>query len=302
MSLLEGLRRWWEGGRTVADLAGRLDLSAEALAALEPTYDTFTIEKRAGGVRRIAAPDRELKRVQRRILRRLLARLRSHEAAMGFERGRSIVTHAERHTGQAVVIHLDLEGFFPATSSEAVRRFLRAIGWGRRATDLLVRLTTHEGGLPQGAPTSPRLSNLVNVRLDARLAGLAHGFGARYSRYADDLTFSFSRDVGGGRVRELIGLTERLCAEHGYRVHRRKKRHVRRRHHRQSVTGLVVNAGVRLPRETRRWLRAVEHRAAGRAAAAPGRWESGPGPAPTLTPERLAGWRAFRAMVERGGA
>jgi retron-type reverse transcriptase len=142
---------------------------------------------------------------------------------------------------------------------------------------------THEGSLPQGAPTSPRLSNLVNFRLDARLDALARKHGARYTRYADDMTFSFDADDAAS-VRLVVRVAKRILREEGYELHERRKLRVLRRHARQKITGLVVNEGVRLPRETRRWLRAVEHHARERRAL-------------TLTPAQLEGWRAFQKMI-----
>jgi hypothetical protein len=194
---------------------------------------------------------------------------------------------------------MDLKDFFPATKAKRVRAYFRKVGWDRPAAALLTRLCTFDGGLPQGAPTSPRLSNLVNYRLDARLTGLAtrrrlhnprtagrieeRPVGATYSRYADDLTFSFPTD-DRTLVRYVVRMTGYIVGREGYEL--RRKLRVLRRHARQQVTGLVVNARVNLPRKTRRWLRAVEHRlATGRAA--------------TLTPAQLAGWRAFREMIAR---
>ncbi|MBI1913545.1 MAG: TIGR03067 domain-containing protein [Planctomycetes bacterium] len=225
-----------------------------------------------------------MKDLQRRILRRLLKRLRCHAAARGFQPGESIVTHATLHAGRAVVLRLDLRDFFPSTGSSRVYQYFRRIGWNRPAARLLTNLCTHQGGLPQGAPTSPRLSNLLNYRLDARLAAMAARLGAHYSRYADDITLSFGQD-DRDRIRYIIRFVKRAAADEGYRVHGRRKLRIRRRHQQQRVTGLVVNAGVRLPRQTRRWLRAVEHHLrTGRVA--------------TLTPEQFAGWQAFRQMVE----
>ena len=275
------------GKYDVVELTRRLGMSVEELNAVRPSYHLFTLPKRSGGMRQITAPDPELKTLQRRILRRLLARLKVHPAVTGFEKGHSIVTHAAFHADQAVVLRLDIRDFFASTPARRVRDYFRRIGWTDDAARLLTRLTTHEGGLPQGAPTSPRLSNLVNYRMDARLEGLAHRLDARYSRYADDLTFSFSVD-DANRIRRLIASVTVILHESGYRVRRQKLR-IRRRHQQQRVTGLVVNGGrPRLPRGTRRWLRAVEHHlATGRQA--------------TLTPAQLEGWRNFRAMIERQG-
>src|SRR5262245_22800337 len=309
MGLWEWLERWFVRtfpgrGHGVAELARRLGLAEEELRAVEPVYRLFTLPKRSGGTRQILAPDDRLKEVQRRILRRLLRRLRCHPAAAGFERGWSIVTNALPHAGKPVVVRLDLKNFFPSTRAHRVRKYFRKIGWNREAAWLLARLCTHQGGLPQGAPTSPRLSNLVNCRLDARLAGLAaysgprhyrnprtgerirateNRIGVTYTRYADDLTFSFDADDAKA-IHDLIWRVRRIVAQEGYELHLRKKFQIRRRHQRQVVTGLVVNDRVDLPRTTRRWLRAVEHRLArsGRA---------------TLTPAQLAGWRSLQQMI-----
>ncbi len=273
-------------GHGLDELARRLGMSPPELASIQAAYRQFTIPKRSGGHRRILAPQKELKSAQRRILRRLLALLVSHPAATGFERGRSIVTNASRHLGRAVVVRMDLRDFFESTSARRVRRFFRRIGWNRPAARRLGELCTHRGALPQGAPTSPRLANLVNYRLDTRLNNLAAAFGATYTRYADDLVFSFDVD-NRTRTRRLINLVKLIVREEGYRMHTRRKLHIRRRHQQQRVTGLVVNHRVNLPRRTRRWLRAVEHHhATGRSS--------------TLTETQLSGWRAYASMIAGG--
>lgn len=271
------------GGLTLADLSGRLGVGAEDLGRIQVVYREFIIPKKSGGQRRIHAPVPALRTLQRKILCRVLGRLKCHPCATGFERGHSIVTNARVHAGRAVVIRMDLKDFFTTTTSLRVQDYFQRIGWNQAAAELLTRVCTHEGGLPQGAPTSPRLSNLVNIKLDARLAGLSAKLGAAYTRYADDLTFSFGEDDPRA-IHKLIDGVRRLARRAGYRVHRRKKFHIRRRHDRQVVTGLVVNQRARLARSRRRWLRAVEHRLAlGRPA--------------SLTPAQMAGWRSFQRMV-----
>ncbi len=287
MGFLDFLVRVFGGdrGRPVEELAERLGQGVCELRDFRPRYREFTIPKRSGGRRKISAPEPETKGLQRRILRRVLAGLTSHPAAHGFEKGRSIVTNALPHVGKAVVVRMDLEDFFGSTREARVREYFRRIGWSGEAGEILTRVTTHGGALPQGAPTSPRLSNLVNGRLDARLAAAAKRFGAAYTRYADDITFSFAEDDREA-VAAVIGTAGAAVADEGYRLHRRKNMHVRGRRSRQVVTGLVVNEGVNLPRGTRRWLRAVAHR-----------METGRGS--TLTPEELAGWRALVSMIAR---
>jgi len=286
-------------GYGIDELARRLKVDPEELRGTEPRYREFFIPKRGGGQRRIFAPDNGLKQLQRTILRRLLGRLKAHPAAMGFERGRSIVTNALAHQRQAVVLRLDVKDFFTSTQAKRVRRYFRLIGWNRPAADLLTQLCTYQDALPQGAPTSPRLSNLVNYRLDARLSAMAARLGAVYTRYADDITVSFAED-DSEKVHFLRDFVRRVFKEAGYTLHRRRKASVRRRHHRQMVCGLVVNDRVNLPRETRRWLRAVEHRtrmeeAAGLVPLGSNDHECKP---PTLGRSQLQGWRSLRAMLE----
>ncbi len=269
----------------VEELARRLSMSVEHLRSVRAAYHQFTILKRSGGLRTIHAPDAKLKAAQRAILRRLLARLAVHPAACGFERGRSIVTNALPHANRALLLRMDIKDYFHATKTARIRDYFHRLGWDTEATKLLINLCTHKGGLPQGAPTSPRLSNLVNFLLDARLGLAAHKYGAIYTRYADDLTFSFSADLPE-QTHNIIRIVKRVLHDEGYEIHTRKKLHIRRRHERQQVTGLVVNQHVQLPRSTRRWLRAVQHHlATGRDA--------------SLTNAQLEGWRSLQAMIEK---
>lgn len=274
-------RRGW--GMHLQEWARRLDLEVEQLRGIEPSYKETFIRKKRGGMRRLLIPDGNLKTVQRRILRRLLRRLRAHPAAMGFERGRSIVHNALPHTRRKVIIKLDLIDFFPSTPAWRVEAYFRRVGWNAEAAALLTRLCTHEGGLPQGAPTSPRLSNLVLWLLDARIARFVARRKGSYTRYADDITISFPKDYPR-RIRGTIQKVGRLARGFGYKIHRRGKLRILRRHQQQRVTGLVVNDKVQLPRKLRRLLRAVEHRLrTGRAA--------------TLTAEQIQGWRALQDMI-----
>ena len=290
MSIWTSIRRLFGGGRPgyeIEQLAERLEMTVEELRAIQPRYRSFTVPKRSGGSRTIDAPEDRLKLIQRRILYRVLGGLRAHRCAHGFERGRSIVTNARPHTNMRVVIGLDLRDFFPTTDARRVQRYLRFIGWSRAAAREIVRLTTWQGGLPQGAPTSPRLSNLVNYRLDARLDGLARSFGGHYTRYADDITISLSEDRHE-QVFTVTRVARSIVRDFGYEVNERKGG-VRRRHQRQQVTGLVVNEGIALPRETRRWLRAVEHHLRTRGSC-------------SLAEDELQGWLAYVSMVHRQGA
>lgn len=272
-------------GLSVDELARRLEVSRDDLVFWQPTYRETFIPKKKGGARRLLIPDPALKALQRRILGRLLARLRVHPAACGFERGKSIVDNAKPHVGKAVVIKLDIVDFFPSITSERVEWYFRRVGWNAEASALLAKLCTHEGGLPQGAPTSPRLSNLLHFGLDSRLTRKMERFRGAYTRYADDLTLSLPREVPK-RARGLIQYVRRLAKVYGLTLHLKGKLRVLRKHQQQRVTGLVVNQKVQLPRKTRRWLRAVEHRIR----------TTGKG---TLSEAQLNGWNGLRQMVAR---
>jgi RNA-directed DNA polymerase len=271
------------GTRTIAELAQRLKMTPQQLAATPLSYQHFNIPKRHKGVRDILAPIAPLKAVQRQILRRVLGGLKTHPCATGFSRGHSIVSNALPHVGKAVVVRMDLKDFFPSTPAKRVNHYFRFVGWNEEAAELLTRLCTHNGALPQGAPTSPKLSNLLNQHLDARLSRLAEAFSASYTRYADDITYSLPQD-NPTTVRSLVHFTAIIVREEGYRVHERSKLHVRRRGDCQVVTGLVVNDRVNLPRKTRRWLRAVEH-------------HQKTGRKLSITADQLAGWRSLQSMI-----
>ncbi len=274
-------------GRGIAVIEALLGLSSKELRGLAGKYREFEVPKRTGGKRKIAAPEPELMRVQRMILRRILRKLTAHDAAMAFEKGRSIVTHAKAHANKAVVVRIDVKDFFGSITAARVNAYFRAVGWEKDAAELLTTLCTHRKSLPQGAPTSPRLANLVSIEMDARLTGLARKRGATYTRYADDITYSFDPDDGDA-VRQLVGTTKLVLEDYGLQQHMKKKLRIRRKHQQQLVTGLVVNEGVCLPRRKRRWLRAVEHRLA-------------TGGKATLTPAQMAGWKAFRMSIDESG-
>ena len=276
--------------RGMDELARRLGRPLSELQSLQRSYRGFTIPKRTGGQRQILAPNPELKGLQRQILRSVLAGLPTHPAAKGFQPGESIVTNAVKHAGRALVISMDLKDFFPSIKKERVRKLFKKVGWDQEAAKWLATVCSHNGSLPQGAPTSPRLSNLANFRFDTRLHALTAACDGEYTRYADDLTFSFPGELWDG-AEQFIRLVKEIAYEEGYRINRRKKVRIRRRHQCHEVTGLVVNDRPRLPRRTRRWLRAVEHHLE-------------TGRQVTLSADQLQGWLALTSMIaaQSGGS
>jgi RNA-directed DNA polymerase len=267
--------------KTLDELAAALGIGRGVLewlafpdAADEPRhYAAFAVPKRSGGYRVIYAPKPRLKAAQQWVHREILSKVPPGAPAHGFTRGRSILTNAEPHAKAAIVVTLDLEDFFPSVTFRRVRGLFQSLGYGAEVAIALAMLCTVKpaekvreflGGikhrmLPQGAPTSPALANLVARGLDARLSGLAAKFGCTYTRYADDLTFS-----GDEAFRKVLGrflpLLHGIIRAEGFRVNKRKV-HFARSGARQQVTGLVVNDGPKVPRRTRRELRAILHNA-----------------------------------------
>ncbi len=213
-------------------------------------YRPFSVAKRDGRERRILAPSPALKELQRRLLHNYLASLPIHPAAMAFTANASIVSNAQRHAGQAVIATLDLADFFESTSADRVRAFFLKQGWHGPSLGILMRLCVYKHGLPQGAPTSPALSNLVNLDLDKALNALANRSGAVYTRYGDDLTFSWrNNDIPA--YFEAAVRRELLSA--GYQVQPRKDWQVYTADQEPQITGLVLgrDGRVRVPARVR---------------------------------------------------
>jgi RNA-directed DNA polymerase len=265
------------------DLAERLELSDGQLAwladvrGLERTvtkerlrnYRYRALPRRSGLVRVIEAPKARLKEVQRWILREILDHVPPHGAAHGFTRGRSAISHARLHTGQDMVLRLDLRDFFTSVAAGRVYGVFRTLGYSRGVARVLTGLATNTTAqsvwreiprtpeprlvqpqfwlgrqlatphLPQGAPTSPVLANLAAFRMDRRLAGLAAASGLHYSRYADDLTFSGPGQLHHRR-RHFEELVAGIAREEGFTVNRDKSA-LSSAASRQRVCGVVVN-------------------------------------------------------------
>lgn len=270
----------------VNELAGALSISTDDLLKIPIDYQVVMIEKRSGGQRKLEIPCRELRTIQKRVYNLLLRGLSPHPCAMGFLIGKSIVHHASKHTAKAVIIKIDIKDFFPKTKSPKVEGFFLGIGWNKDAAKILTKLTTYRGHLPQGAPTSPCLSNLVNSRMDVGLFGIARKYRAEYSRYADDITFSL--EIYDRRsVMRIIKKTKYVLKLLGYKLNPKKTR-IFKSCQQQLVTGLVVNEKVQIPRKTRRLLRSIEHRFKQRDHSK----------LPTMNRSQLKGWKSFEQMIQ----
>ena len=229
--------------------------------------------KRSGGVRLIEMPKLRLKELQRRILSGILDAIPVHGAVHGFAKGRSIVSFAAPHAGRPVVLRLDLQDFFPGFPAARVQALFRTLGYPEGVADRLGGICTNavprdvwnvrpleiaaaewkearnlygRPHLPQGAPTSPALANLMAYRLDCRLSGLAKTAGAVYTRYADDLGFSGDEGFERG-VERFAAHAAAIALEEGFSVNHHKTR-IMRHGVRQQLAGVVVNEKVNLRR------------------------------------------------------
>lgn len=211
-------------------------------------YSTFRIAKRDGGSRLVRAPTPALKRIQGWLQRNLTSALPVHPAAHGFVRGRSILTNAAPHVGSTTVMKLDILDFFGSVRRGRVVRIFRRAGYSKTVAKLLADLTTLDGALPQGAPTSPDLANRAAHGLDVRLCAYAERHDITYTRYADDLTFS------GVLYPENQRTIEYIMRDEDFAPNEHKLRYLLPAH-RQAVTGVVTNVKLNWPRWRRRWVR-----------------------------------------------
>lgn len=168
-------------------------------------YKTYNIPKKNGSSRLIAQPSRELKAVQGWILRNILDKLSSSSYSKGFEAGASILDNARPHIGSNYVLSLDLKDFFPSVSAKKVYGIFSSVGYNKEMCTLLTNLCVFNGGLPQGAPTSPKLANLVCAKLDSRINGYAGPKGITYTRYADDITMSSNTAIKIQKAKAFLG-------------------------------------------------------------------------------------------------
>jgi RNA-directed DNA polymerase len=202
-------------------------------------YKAYEIPKKSGGMRTIAQPSYELKALQSWILNNILLPLRVSPACKGFEKKTSILDNARPHVGANVVLSLDLNDFFPSIKANQVCSIFKAIGYNPRIAAILTSICTYNGALPQGGPCSPKLANLVCLRLDARLQGFVGKRGITFTRYADDLAFS---SFAPNRLLSSSAFIKRIIVDEGFKINNSKTR-VAGPARAKKITGLIVTEG-----------------------------------------------------------
>jgi len=238
-------------------LAEMTNASAEQLEVFilnkERAYSSFEIPKKVKGYRRIDAPSKPLKNVQRWILDHILYKLNPGKYAHGFVPTRSIFTNAKKHVRKQIVMCIDIKDFFPSINLKKVRNYFKIIGYNDRISLVLAELCTFNFRLSQGAPTSPMLSNLIAYSMDQKIASFCKLRRLSYTRYADDITIS-----GGRILPKYKNLIRKKIERAGFKINVEKTR-VLCRGSCQRVTGIVVNEKPSVGRQYKRNLRAILH-------------------------------------------
>lgn len=198
-------------------------------------YREVEIEKKYGGTRQLLIPAMRLRLIQQWILKNVLYPMRISDYAMGFRKKHSIITNAVHHVGKDCVVNMDLKDFFPSITQKQVFRIFYYYGYTMEVSRILARLCTNQGRVPQGAPTSPYLSNIICLKLDKRLSRLAEKYHAVYTRYADDLTFS-----GGRGLEHMVAPVKKIVEDEGFHINEQKTR-IQYAYQRQEVTGIHVS-------------------------------------------------------------
>lgn len=217
----------------------------------EKYYRRFTIPKRKGGNREICAPYPALLAVQRWIYDKLLLpNTVLPDSVAGFIPGKSILDNATPHVGSKFILKMDIQDFFPSVSIRRVISVFRGLGYHHRLSYALAALCCYNGVLPQGAPTSPILSNIIAKRLDKRIAGFADNIGLVYTRYADDITLS-GEEIKLSHIR----FVEKIIREEGF-VPNPSKTQLLSPNVKKVITGVSISSGkATIPRNMKRSIR-----------------------------------------------
>lgn len=261
--------------RTRKDLASALGIPYKKLTYIlykkgtDNCYVSFHVPKRSGGEREICAPDDDLKEIQKKLASflqdqrsqmqkdRNVPQLLSH----GFEPGKNIFTNAKIHRNKRFVLNLDLEDFFGSIHFGRIVGYLeknKSLTFSHEVAVAIAQLCCYQGKLPQGAPTSPVLANMVSEVLDFRLLKIARKYRLDYTRYADDLSFSTNDSTFLERYESCYHELSGTIKHAGFAVNEKKSR-LQYRDSRQTVTGLVVNRKINIDRRYYKETRAMAH-------------------------------------------
>jgi RNA-directed DNA polymerase len=250
-----------------AELCGFLRTSFFKLEEVinNPTYKQYTIRKKKGGERQIFAPEKNLKAIQKRLnyfLQAYYLWIKPNEVH-GFVVHPhylgtycNIVENAKVHIGKKYVLNIDLKDFFPSITAKQVKNIFTShyFNFNEQLANALTLLTTYEGKLPIGAPTSPVISNFICHQLDSDLINFCKDNQLTFTRYADDLTFSSDTAISNDNTLDIINLIKK----NSFEINEKKLR-LKTSNRKQTVTGLTVNEKVNVDRKLLKKIRAMLH-------------------------------------------
>jgi len=250
-----------------SDIAPLLDInSLPSVLAISPRlikmmgknsskhYRFFQIRKKSGKPRDIYAPRTYLKVVQWWIYDNILGRVQQPDHVFGFVKGRNIQQNAEYHFGAKHLLNVDIEDFFPTITREMVIDIFIDLGYCREVSEQLSDICCLDGTLPQGAPTSPAIANIVFSQADKEIASLSVDYGIKYSRYADDLSFSSTEFI----PEKILASLKSIVETYGFQLKTQKTRFVGTGGQ-MEVTGLLINEVIQPKRTWRKKVRASIH-------------------------------------------
>lgn len=268
------------------------DILIKILRNTDSHYTLFKLGKRSGGYRTISAPSTALLNLQRTIYKRVLLSASIHPTCMGFRQSISVADNARVHLGNQQLLKIDIADFFGSIKKNRVIQTFEKIGYPTTIAQVLSELCILEGKLPQGAVTSPTLSNIVAYNVDVQLVALAQKHQLKYTRYADDLTFSGSEiefDIIIPQIKDIL-------RSEGFIIQRKKTRILTAKK-RKIVTGISISSGEKMtiPRAKKREIRKTVHYILTKGLAEHQRFVGSKDPAYM---KRLIGYLNFWQMVE----
>ena len=243
-------------------------------------YFRYSVPKRKGGERNIAAPNKILKQAQRKILEEILQKIEVSENAHGFISQKSIVTGAKMHkTSPALLINIDLENFFPTITFKRIAGLFKSLGYSGYIASIIAMLCTYcervpveikgetrfvktsDRILPQGSPASPMITNIICRNLDTKMIELGEKEGFTYSRYADDMSFSFENETESEKIKRVLNEIKYIVSFNNFKINSKKTRFLRK-NNRQVITGILVNnEEIGVPKVWVKRFRAIIHQA-----------------------------------------
>lgn len=244
--------------RTLEDISVSIGINYEELintaSSIRLNVTTKRITKKGGGIRTLFIPSEKLKNILQKINRNILQRIDLPVQAHGSIPGKSPITNAKEHVGKSYILKLDIKDFYPSIRYSRIKDLFLKLGFSKKSATIMTRLTSFNGRLGQGFPTSSSIANLILAQnVIPRIAGLCNTKHLTFTIYQDDITIS-----GGGSVKSLISTLKNILNQHGFIINTKKIK-ISNSQSQQKVTGYVVNKKVNIPKGEFRLLRALVH-------------------------------------------